>query len=289
MKPPAFRYVAPRSIEEIRTLLAQYGAEARLLAGGQSLVPLMNLRIVRPSVLIDLNQCPELQYIERRGCQIAYGAMTPQMNAMVSPMTQAYCPLVAQALAHAGPVAVRNRATVGGTLAHADRVAELPAVAITLDATLMIEGSGGAREVTAGDFFLGDLTTAIEPGEFLREARFPVLGENSWSSFAEVSVRQEGVAVVGLAVYVARDEGGRVRRAGLTAMGIESKPIRLRACEAALQQGGLETTTLDDVVKLASQEIDPVSDLYASAGYRKQVVAALLKRALESALKRQSP
>ena len=125
MKPPAFSYFAPETIEEVLSLLGEHGAEARVLAGGQSLVPLMNLRIIRPAVLIDLNHCPGLDYIERRGSQVAFGPMTRQMDAMRSPVTQTNCPLVSQALAYTGPVAVRTRATVGGTLAHADRVAEL--------------------------------------------------------------------------------------------------------------------------------------------------------------------
>src|SRR5947207_11801144 len=168
MKPPAFRYFAPTTIDEVVRLLGEHGADARVLAGGQSLVPLMNLRIVRPAALIDLNRCPGLDYIERRGSRVAIGAMTRQIDAMNSAVIRENCPLVSQALAHTGPVAVRSRATVGGTLAHADRVAELPAVAVALDAVLVIEGINGRREVAATDFFLGDLTTAIEPGEFLR-------------------------------------------------------------------------------------------------------------------------
>jgi len=273
MKPPAFRYFAPKTIDEVIRLLGEHGADARVLAGGQSLVPMMSLRIVRPAALIDLNRCPGLDYIERRGNRIAIGAMTRQIDAMNSAVIQASCPLVSQALAHTGPVAVRSRATVGGTLAHADRVAELPAVAVALDAVLVIEGKSGRREVAATDFFLGDLTTAIEPGEFLREVLFPVCAANSVSSFSEVSIRQEGVAVVGLAAYLVK-EGGRIRKAALAAMGVDAAPVRLRKTEAALERG-----TEADLGKIAATEIDPISDLYASAGYRKHVIGAMVKKA----------
>jgi carbon-monoxide dehydrogenase medium subunit len=283
MKPPAFSYFAPKAIEEVIALLAQHGAEARVLAGGQSLVPLMNLRIIRPAVLIDLNHCPGLDYVERRGGHVAFGSMTRQMDAMKSSVTRTHCPLVSQALTYTGPVAVRNRATVGGTLAHADRVAELPAVAVALDAVLVIDGVNGKREVAASDFFLGDLTTAIEPGEFLREALFPVCEANSFSTFLEVSVRQEGVAVVGLAVYLVKD-GERIRKAALAAMGVDAAPVRLREAEAALEERGGNSAAIDEVAKIASREVNPTTDVYASAAYRKHVIGAMVKKAMHSAV-----
>lgn len=263
-------------------LLGEHGADARVLAGGQSLVPLMNLRIIRPGVLIDLNRCPGLDYIERRGNRVAIGPMARQMDAMKSAVIQANCPLVSQALAFTGPVAVRSRATVGGTLAHADRVAELPAVAVALDAVLVIEGINGRREVAATDFFLGDLTTAIEPGELLREVLFPVCTENSISTFSEVSIRQEGVAVVGLAVHLVK-EGGRIRKAALAAMGVDAAPVRLRKTEAALEKG-TDAAEIESIGKVASGEIDPATDLNASAAYRKHVIAAMVKKAVHGAV-----
>ena len=287
MKPPAFSYFAPQAVPEVIGLLAQHGADARVLAGGQSLVPLLNLRIMRPAVLIDLNRCQGLDYIEHRGAYLAFGPMTRQIDAMKSPLVRQHCPLVAQALAWAGPVAVRCRATVGGTLAHADRVAELPAVAIALDAVMVIDGANGQREVAAHDFFLGDLTTTIEPGEFLREARFPVCEPNSFSSFAEVSVRQEGVAVVGVAVCLLNN-GNKVRKAAIAAMGVDAAPVRLRRAEAALLERGLAPGAIEEVAGIACGEVNPMSDLYASAAYRKHVIGKLLKKALQNAAERKS-
>jgi CO/xanthine dehydrogenase FAD-binding subunit len=282
MKPAAFRYFAPKTVAEVIALLDEHGADARVLAGGQSLVPMMNLRIARPAVLIDLNRCAELSYVERRGNHLAFGPMTRQIDAMKSAMVRKDCPLVSQALEFAGPVAVRSRATVGGTLAHADRVAELSAVAIALDAVLVIEGSKGRREVGASDFFLGDLTTAIEPGELLREARFPVSERDAFSIFSEVSVRQEGVAVVGLAAHFQK-EAGRICKAAFAAMGVEASPVRLRKTEAAVvERRGL--AGMDEIANIASGEVDPMTDPYATGAYRKHVVGALVKKALHAAM-----
>lgn len=282
MKPPVFRHFAPKTSAELIVLLGEHGADARVLAGGQSLVPLMNLRIVRPAVLIDLNRCAGLDYVERRGSKVAFGAMTRQMDAMRSSIAQSDCPLVAQALQHAGPVAVRNRATVGGTLAHADRVAELPAAAVALDAVMVLDGVNGRREVAAAEFFLGDLTTAVQPGEFLREALFPVFDTGAVSTFQEVGVRQEGVAVVGLAAYLVRD-GSRVRKSAFAAMGVDAVPVRLRTCEAALEGRTIDATAADEIAKIAAAEINPVTDLVASAAYRKHVIGAMLKKVLQTA------
>lgn len=287
MKPPAFGYVAPSTVQDIVGLLALHGADARVLAGGQSLVPLMNLRIIRPAVLIDLNRCKELDYIEHRGGHVALGPMTRQIDAMKSPIVRQHCPLVSQALEWTGPVAVRSRSTVGGTLAHADRVAELPAVAVALEAVMVIEGPNGKREVTASDFFLGDLTTAIGPQEFLREARFPVCEPDSFSSFSEVSVRAEGVAVVGLAVSLTMS-GEKVRKAALAAMGVDAAPVRLRKAEDELLNRGCGAGSIDEIARIAKSEVDPASDPYASAAYRKHVIGAMLKQALQSAVSRKS-
>lgn len=282
MKPPAFNYVAPVAAQDVVALLAEHGADARVIAGGQSLVPLLNLRIIRPAVLIDLNRCRELDYVEPRDGYLAFGPMTRQLDALKSPVVRQHCPLVAQALEWTGPVAVRSRATVGGTIAHADRVAELPAVAVALEAVMVIEGARGRREVTAAEFFLGDLSTAVEPDEFLREIRFPICEPGAFSSFAEVSVRQEGVAVVGLATYLVKD-GERVRKVALAAMGVAAAPMRLRAAEAELLARGLGPAAIEAAAQAACNEVDPQSDLYGSAEYRRHVVGAMVKKALHEA------
>jgi carbon-monoxide dehydrogenase medium subunit len=201
---------------------------------------------------------------------------------MKSPLIRESCPLVSQALAHTGPVAVRSRATVGGTLAHADRVAELPAVAVALDAIMVVEGATGRREVAAADFFLGDLTTAIRPGEFLREVLFPITDKGAVSSFSEVSVRHEGVALVGLAACLVKD-GGRVRKAAFAAMGVDAAPRRLRKTEAALEGRDTREASIEEIGLVASSEVDPIGDSHATAAYRKHVVGTMVKRALQDA------
>jgi carbon-monoxide dehydrogenase medium subunit len=285
MKPPAFSYFAPQTVGEVVKLLAQHDGDARVIAGGQSLVPLLNLRIVRPAALIDLNRCPELDYIEQRGDWLAFGPMTRQLDAVRSPLIRRLCPLVADALHWTGPVAVRSRSTVGGTLAHADRVAELPAVAIALGAVMVIEGTDGRREVRAQEFFLGDLSTVIEPHEFLREVRFPVSAPDAFTHFTEVGVRQEGVAVVGLATYI-EHTAGRIAKISLAAMGVDAVPVRLTSAEEILLRQGINHDAIEAAAQAAKEQIDPMGDAYTTAAYRKHAVGGLLNRTLNEAARR---
>jgi CO/xanthine dehydrogenase FAD-binding subunit len=284
MKPPPFIYAAPQSVEEVLALLAQHGTDARLLAGGQSLVPLMNLRMARPEVLIDLNRCAALRAIEQSGQSVSYGAMVRQIDAQQSENSRTCCPLVCKALAQAGPVAVRNRATVGGTLAHADRAAELPGVAVALNATMVVESAAGRRSVPAQEFFLGDMTTALEPDEMLLAAIFPVASPSAYSGFLEVGIRREGIAMVGLAAYLVLGGGNVVGDARLAAVGVEPAPVRLKAVEEHLRARELTPAVIAGASELASAAIDPMDDPHVKAQYRKHVAAALVKRALDSAL-----
>jgi CO/xanthine dehydrogenase FAD-binding subunit len=284
MKPPPFVYAAPRSVEEVLALLAQHGADARLLAGGQSLVPLMNLRMARPAVLIDLNRCAALGTIAPTDEGISYGAMVRQMDAQLSEHSRTCCPLLCKALAHAGPVAVRNRATIGGTLAHADRAAELPGVAVALNATLVVERAAGRRLVPAEEFFLGDMTTALQPGELLRAAIFPAAASNSYSAFLEVGIRREGIAMVGLAANLVLGDDNIVRDARLAVIGVEPAPVRLKAVEQQLRDQQLNPAVIARAGELARDGVDPMDDAQLRAEYRKHITATLVKRALEGAL-----
>lgn len=276
MRPAPFRYAAPRSAGEALALLAEHGEDARLLAGGQSLVPLMNLRMGRPGVLIDLGNCADLAYIEDRGDTVAYGPMTRQIDAQRSPLTGAHCPLVAQALALAGPVAIRNRATVGGTLAHADRSAELPAVAAALEATFVIEGSKGRREVPAEKFFVADLTTEVQPGEMLREVRFPKVPARTFTTFVEAGLRARDLALVGVAACFAASPR-------LAVIGVEATPVRLREVEAMWMSGRID---IKEAAATAAAAVAPLTDIHASESYRRHLVGALVTQALEQAQKR---
>jgi carbon-monoxide dehydrogenase medium subunit len=286
MRPATFRYLAPRSASEAIAMLAEHGEDARPLAGGQSLVPLMNLRMGRPKVVVDLGNCADLSYIEERGDSIAYGPMVRQMDAQHAALTRAHCRLVEQALALAGPVAVRNRATVGGTLAHADRSAELPAVAAALEATMVIEGAGGRRELSAAEFFLGDLTTEVQPGEMLREVRFPKMAAGTFTTFVEAGLRTRDMALAGVAACVTLGKDRTCASARLAVIGVEPAPARLRAVEAMLVSRRLDAGLIREASAKASTLVEPLTDVHASASYRRHLVGALVAQALEQAMQR---
>jgi carbon-monoxide dehydrogenase medium subunit len=286
MRPAPFRYFAPENAQAALRLLAEHGENARLLAGGQSLVPLMNLRMGRPQFLVDLGRCADLAYIEKRVICVAYGAMTRQIDAQNSPLTARHCPLVAQGLAFAGPIAIRNRATVGGTLSHADRTAELPAVAVAMEATFVIDGAaGGRREVAAGDFFQGDLTTDVKPGEMLREVCFPLAEPGAFSTFQEVGTRARDLAIAGLAAYLvfAKDV---IAKARLAIIGVGPAPLRLVEAENLLTSQKIDETRIQKAAAAARAAVDPLSDIHASAQYRRHVTGSLVAKALQEAMRR---
>lgn len=283
MRPAPFEYVAPRSAEEALHHLARYSGDARLLAGGQSLIALVNLRISRPAALIDLGRCPELAYFRRDGNWLVCGPMTRQATVEHAAIVRECCPLVMKTMRFLGHPTIRNRGTIGGTLAHADRVAELPGVAVALGALLVAEGPAGLRSIAAEDFFLGDLTTALGPDEMLREIQFPVSPASSRSAFVEASNRHHDLATVGIAASLDLSPQGICERARLVAVGVSAAPVRLRSSEGRL--GGRIVGA--DAIREASQAVSELavdSDLHASASYRRRVVIGLVERALRHAL-----
>lgn len=282
MKPPRFKYIAARSPEEAIAGLARYSGAARLLAGGQSLIPLLNLRMARPDALIDLATCPELAYIRRDGDWLAIGPMTRQSDAEHSDPVRASCPLLAKALPFLGSPTIRNRGTIGGTLAHADRVAELPGVAVALGAEFVAQGPDGRRTIKAEDFFVADLTNALNADEMLREIRFPVTGHSDVSAFVEANNRHHDLATVGVAVKLSM-AGGERRSARLVAIGVGPVPTRLRRAELRVLDGRLDDHDIEQAAELALEEVDPQGDFHASADYRRRVLRNLVKRALQTA------
>lgn len=283
MKPPRFKYIAPESPEAVVALLAEYDGEARCLSGGQSLIPLMNYRLVQPAALIDLNRCPGLSYLRREGDMLVVGPMVRQATVEHSELVDSCCPLIAKTMMYLGSPAIRNRGTIGGTLAHADRTAELPAVAMALGAEMVVLGEAGERVVPAEEFFVGDLATAVGPNEMLREVRFPVSAEGSLSAFVEANNRHHDLALAGVAVYLQRADGAIVE-ARIVVHGLGPKPIRLGAVERALAG----TTADDDAVRHAASfsndGVVPESDTYASADYRSGILPGLVARALQQAV-----
>jgi len=286
MKPAPFAYVAPASAEEAVATLARHAGDARMLAGGQSLISMMNFRIARPAVLIDLGRCPGLDTLERQDGHLVFGPMVRQSAAEHSALVRDLCPLMARTMPFLGHPTIRNRGTIGGTLAHADRVAELPGVALALDAEMIAQGPRGRRSIPAGAFFLGDLTTALEPDEMLREIRFPVAPAGVRTAFVEASNRHHDLALVGIAAQLELDAGGACRSARLAAVGIGPAPVRLRQSEARLIADPLTDAAIAETARLALDGVEPEGDMYATAAYRRRVMVGLVERAVREALGR---
>lgn len=283
MKPAKFEYFAPERYEEVLALLARYGEDARPLAGGQSLVPLMNMRIARPAALIDLGRCDELDYLRMEGDILVSGAMTRQAVAETSPLVREQCPLLEQALKFLGHHTNRNRGTLGGSLAHADPAAELPGVALALGAELVVDGPHGRRTLAPEDFFVADLTTALEPGELLREIRIAKPDAGSRVAFVESGNRQADFAIAGVAGSFVMGQDGACQSASLAAIGVGPGPVRLAASEAALKGSKLTDAVIGEAAEASNQDIDPANDLHASAHYRRRLTAALVARAVRQA------
>jgi len=281
VKPPPFEYFAPRSTEEALSLLAEHD-EAKVLAGGQSLVPLLALRLARPTALIDLGTVPGLDYIRRDDGHVAVGAMTRERAAERSDVIASGVPLLADALPLVGHVAIRNRGTVGGSAAHADPSAEIPAVVVALDAELVVASARGERTIPAADFYQGFLTTALEPDEVLTEIRFPVPASGTGVAFEEAARRHGDFAMVGAAASV-RVEDGKYADARLVVMGVSDTPVRCREAEQALVGASAGSGAADEVAAVAAQQLSPPSDLHGTSAYRKHLARVLLRRAITRA------
>jgi CO/xanthine dehydrogenase FAD-binding subunit len=286
MKPPRFEYLAPASLEEALALLAEHGDGAKVLAGGQSLVPLLNFRLVRPTYLVDLNEIPGLAYIRQDDGHVAIGALTRQRAVETSALVRERVPLLADAMPQIGHVQIRNRGTVGGSLAHADPAAELPAVVAALEGEIVVRSARGERVLQPEEFFVGYLTTAVEPSELLVEVRLPVVPPRTGTAFLEVSRRHGDFALVGVAASVTLDAGGACTRCAIALTGVGPTPVVAR--EAAHRLVGAKPTpeALEDVGRRAAAGLDPDGDLHASSQYRRHVAGVLTRRALARAVER---
>jgi len=286
MKPPRFEYFAPGSVDEALALLAQHGEGAKVLAGGQSLVPLLNFRLVRPSHLIDLNEIPGLGYIREENGWLVIGGMTRQRALEQSALVRERCPLLADAMPQIGHAQIRNRGTIGGSLAHADPAAELPAVVAALEGQLVLRGARGQRVVAPEQFFVSYLTTSLEAAELLVEVRLPVAAPRTGTAFMEVSRRHGDFALVGVAASLTLDEAGKCTKSALALTGAGPTPVVAR--EAARTLIGVKPTAeaFEEVGRQVSALLQPDSDLHASAEYRKHVGGVLARRALARAIAR---
>ncbi|HEY8173300.1 MAG TPA: xanthine dehydrogenase family protein subunit M [Dehalococcoidia bacterium] len=283
MKPAPFAYFDPRTLEDAIALLDEHGADAKVLAGGQSLVPLLNMRLARPAVLVDINRIDGLDYIRDDGVAIAFGAMTRQREVERSPLVREKLPLLHEAMTYIAHPQIRNRGTIGGSLAHADPAAELPAVAQVLEAEFVIAGPGGSRTVTSNDFFVTYLTSCLEPNEVLTEVRFPVMSPDSGWSFIELSRRHGDFALAGVAVTM-RLTGGQIADARIGLFGVDATALRAAEAEALLRGQRPDEALFARAGEAAALAIEePLSDIHASAEFRRDLARVLTQRALSEA------
>lgn len=287
MKPAPFEYFAPQSMEEALVLLQQHGEEAKILAGGQSLMPLLSLRLARPAVIIDINRLRDLAFIRSEpDGTLRIGALARQRVVERSEQVAARCPLIAAAIPLIGHFQIRNRGTIGGSLAHADPAAELPAVSLALESEFVARSARDEHTIAAKDFFLGYMTTALEPSELLTEIRIPATRPRAGWAIEEVARRRGDFAMVGVVALVELNGNDTCENARIVVFGAGEKPERAARAEKLLCGNGSDERALAEVANTVSQDLDPVSDVHASAEYRKEVGGVLTRRALESAFQR---
>jgi aerobic carbon-monoxide dehydrogenase medium subunit len=283
MKLPQVDYEAPATVAEAVELLAEHGDEASVLAGGQSLIPLLALRLAHPAVLIDINGVTELSGVSVAGGWVTIGAMTREYMAEESGTVADAVPLLADALPLIGHEAIRSRGTIGGSLAHADPAGELPAVARALDAEFVVCGPSGERVVPAEEWFEGYLTTSRGPDELLTEVRFPAAGPGTGTSFQEVARRHGDFAIVGLAASLTLSDGA-ITDARLAFAGLSDVPVRAAEAENLLVGERPSAELFDEAARRATSDADPPADLHGSPEYRKKVAATLVRRGLQAAV-----
>ena len=274
MIPAPFDYKRAGSAAEAISLIGQYGDEAKFLAGGHSLLPMMKLRLAQPAVLIDIARITDLSYIRESGDHIAIGALTRHHDVENSPVLRQHVPLLAHAASHVGDPQVRHRGTIGGSIAHADTASDLPATTLALGATYVVQGPNGTREIAAKDFYKGFLESALRPDEMLTEIRVPKMNGAGWS-FQKFNRRAQDWAIVGVAAWRRGSESG----VALVNMG--STPVLATSVASAIASGA----SVADAAQKASAEAEPQSDLNATSDYRKHLASVLVRRALEESSK----
>ena len=283
MKPAKFEYHAPASIEEALAILGRYDGEARVLAGGQSLVPMMNFRLATPSAIVDLNRIDGLANVEEDGEVIRIGSMARQRRLEFDPLVAAKLPLLREALRWVGHLPTRSRGPIGGSIAHADPAAEIPMVLQALEGEVVAHGPQGERRIPAQDLFHAALTTSLAPLEIITEVRFPAMPARAAYAVEEFARRKGDFAIAAVAVMLMRD-GERCIKARLATAGVGPASIRLRDAEAVLEQKGLSEDAIAEAADKAKAQVDPVADLNGSAEYRRHLTGVLASRAIAKAI-----
>jgi aerobic carbon-monoxide dehydrogenase medium subunit len=282
MKPAAFDYIAPNNLEAAVEAIAAANGDGKVLAGGQSLMPLLNFRMTRPTVVVDLMHIPGLSFIELRGNTVAIGAMTRHADLEFSDLVAQKLPVMAAAMRHVAHLAIRNKGTIGGSLAHADPAAELPMLAVFYGAAIRVQGSNGRRDIAAEDFFVSALTNCLDPDEIVFEIHFPVLASRAGWAFEEVARRFGDFALACIAVsFDVLDD--RIADARVAVMGVADTPRRLREAEQALNGARREPEAAARFAEVVRSCLSPPSDIHVSAEYRKNLIGALAERAFTTA------
>jgi carbon-monoxide dehydrogenase medium subunit len=283
--PAAFEYFAPQSVKEALGLLEKHGDDAKLLAGGHSLLPIMKLRLAQPKVIVDLGKISGLDGIKADGQKIAIGALVTHDAVENNAVLKEKCPLLPETAAVIGDMQVRNRGTIGGSLAHADPAADYPAAVLALDAEVVATGPKGTRTIPAGQFFVELLTTALGPNEIITEVRVPALARGMGAAYMKHPHPASGYAVVGVAAIVTMS-GGKCERAAIGITGVAGKAYRATAVEKALAGQTLDEATVAKAAAHAADGVDPQGDLYASAQFRAHLASVYTKRAVLAAASR---
>jgi carbon-monoxide dehydrogenase medium subunit len=288
MKPPPFDYYNPTSIDSALMHLAEHGYDAKALAGGQSLIPMLNFRLAQPAVLVDLNNIAELAYIkpdENGGLRL--GTMTRHYQVEKSPLVAERAPLIAEAMPHIATTQIRSRGTIGGSIAHADPSAELVAISVALDGNFQLRSQSGNREVKANDFFLGMFTTQLEPEELLVEISIPAMPPRSGWAMKEISRRPHDFALVGVAALVTLSERDTIINARIVLFSVGDGPVKAQSAAGILHNQQPTPELIHAAAEAAgTQDVEPSSDIHASSDYRRQLIKVLTRQALEKAIER---
>ncbi|HJQ22857.1 MAG TPA: xanthine dehydrogenase family protein subunit M [Blastocatellia bacterium] len=286
MVPTQFDYLTPATLDEALALLQQHADDAKILAGGHSLIPAMKLRLAQPAVLIDIGRIRDLAYIREEGGEIRIGAMTTHFQIEASDRLREICPILPEAAAQIGDAQVRNRGTLGGSLAHADPAADWPAVMIALKAEVVAVGGSGERVIAADDFFVDMLTTALEAGEILREIRIPAPAGRYGQAYVKAAQPASGFAVVGVAVHLVRDANDACESLSVGITGVASKAYRAAGVEAALVGTSLDEQAIASAAATAADGVTINGDIYASESYRTHLAQVYTRRAVQAATAR---
>jgi carbon-monoxide dehydrogenase medium subunit len=283
MKLPPFEYACPTELSEAVALLAARNGEAKLIAGGQSLVPMLAFRLAAPTLLVDLRKLPELRRIKISSNGVMLGSMVRWCDIQADARLRTAHPLLLAAVAHVAHYQIRNRGTIGGSIAHADPAAEMPGIALTCEAEIATVGTAGPRVIKAVDFFIGPLMTLLEPEEIIVEIRLPPWPAQRRWGFQEFARRRGDFAMAAAAIWYDQDDGGKARNAHVGVVGVGDRPQRLPAVEAVLNGRIINETTIAQAETVAAAAVDPQTDIHASADYRRALVGTMVERALKSA------